>query len=267
MRSQNEAQEGVGSPESARAAQSARCVSPRHTQLAAIHRGQLSALTFLCVSFWGVKTHVAMPSYGGTVDEFAASRRGSRLRAARREEDNNNADVPLCMGEFVDGDGRVQHICDLCSDNNICRALRKRWCMCPLPGGAKPLSLGLAGAVVVFAAATAGAMAAGAHSRWLALPPVWLAWAAMVVGGLTLPRRQTNPCPELVPPSTTLFVNWIFVCLFAFMLAFTRVRRVGRCWFARRGGTHEPSFGLNRRVSGRASASPRTRGAAPYLTK
>ena len=66
------------------------------------------------------------------------------------DEEIDEEDVPLCMGEFVDAEsGRIHHLCDLCSDNNLCRALYKRRCMCPLPGGAQRLSPSLAGAVAL----------------------------------------------------------------------------------------------------------------------
>ena len=131
------------------------------------------------------------------------------------------------MGEFVDEEGRVQHMCDLCSDNNFCRALRKRMCMCPLPGGARPLSASLAAAVLAFVASTGAALAVGGCFEGYALlaaVPVVAVWVLVAVGGLTLPRRRTNPCSDVIPPSTTVFVNWIFVCLFGFMLVFTWVR-------------------------------------------
>jgi len=154
------------------------------------------------------------------------------------EEDD---DVPLCMGEFIDSEGRVQHICDLCSDDNFCRAIATRACMCPLPGGAKRLSGSLAAAIALFTASvfvgmlTSVAPSGTVFDWWWPMFPTLLAWGFIAIGGLTLPRRRTNPCPNIIPPATALFVNWLFVALFGFLLVYARVSLQGPNQYSFRG--------------------------------
>ena len=88
------------------------------------------------------------------------------------------------------------------------------------------MSFSLAAASVLFIASIALALVlpkSVSASCWLALVPTVAVWGFIAIGGLLLPRRKTNPCPTVVPVDTTLFVNWIFVCLVGFVLAFAKV--------------------------------------------